>query len=112
MQPEAPKPNYDFMNSQSTVAPRARLPEFFKHASGISLISVIVVLFILVAVIIFGGSGSSYKNELDLIARAQEIDRVTDLVTTQAQAQDTKDLASNVGSNFLSQQRQFVGYLN
>lgn len=109
--PPGSRPNYDFLNAKPPTKSRFSLPTSLDHFSGISLVSILVIVLIVLMVVLFGSSGSAYKNEVDIIARGQEIIRVSTLATKAAQDQDLKDLAATVSTNISSQQQQLVAYL-
>lgn len=112
MPPDSQKPNYDFINNPKlATSGRRGLPNFFQHASGISLLSLVAVIGIILMVVLFSGSGKSYSGEVDLISRATEIERVSSLVNDQASSQAIKDLAASVEASLTSQQEQLVAYL-
>lgn len=110
--PPGSQPNYDFLNAEPPTKSRFSLPASFDHLSGISILTILALLVIIFMIVLFGGSGSAYKNEVDIIARGQEIIRVSALATQGAQDQDLKNLVATVNTNLSSQKYQLVAYLS
>lgn len=115
MQPNAPNQQYDFiLKNQKPQRGRFHLslPGSGSSVSRGLLIGLVVIVLILFAILIFGGNGSANKPLVDLVARAQEINRVSTAVANQQDVSaDTKNLVATVQSVLSSQQQQIASYL-
>lgn len=115
MQPNPPSPQYDFILKEQKPQ-RGRfhlgLPGSGNNVSRGLLIGLTAIVLILFAIFIFGGNGSANKPLVDLVARAQEINRISTQVANQQDVTaDTKNLVATVQSVLSSQQKQMASYL-
>lgn len=112
-QPNAPNPNYDFILSGNQPAkPRfgLGLPKLPKPLSTAVVVVLVLFLLIIIYVVAFGSKSTSNAPLVSVMTRAQEIDRVSALVTQAAQDDDTKSLAATVSSTLTSEQAQLTHY--
>jgi peroxiredoxin family protein len=111
-------PNYKFIfNGQQK--PKGRFPFNLPGSNNLAKITALVVagavalgLLIIVFSSFFGSKGVNTKQVVDLIARGQEISRVSDLVAQQSKDTDTINLASTTSATIGSDQMQFVDYIH
>jgi hypothetical protein len=113
-QPASPNPQYDFiMNSgqqpKKGWLPNLGLPRPVQY--GLAAVLVLIVLIISWA-LLFGGKSGSTQEIISLMARAQEISRVSTLAGQQTQDSNTKALAATVNSALGSQETQLKNYLS
>lgn len=114
MQPRNPNPNFDFMLKDAPAAKRgSAMPTLPKPlVIGIGVFLVIIVL-IVISSLMSGRKNGSLQPYINVLAREQEILRVTDLAQQQLQLQDpqTQALAATVNSSLSSDQSQLSALL-
>lgn len=104
---------FDFILKDGPKAPKqypwSSLPKPVVFIAGLSLLLIIgILLFSLVS-----GNRVNVSDQLvDVMARAQEISRVSDLAVTQASSSDTISLAKTTSSTLNSQKQQISKYLS
>jgi hypothetical protein len=111
-------PNYGFIfNDQQK--PKKRFPFSLPGGSNLTKITLLIVIgaatlgaLIIALSSFFGGNGVNTKQINDVIARAQEISRVSDLVNQQSRDVATLNLASTVSASLTSDQVKLISYLN
>jgi len=121
MQPEQPQasppgqnPQYNFIMDagkqpkKGLSLPKLNLPRPIKIAIG-----GIIALFLIIVLssLLFGNKSSRYQPYLTVMARGQEIARVSALAKDDSQDQTVQNLASTVQTTLLSQQSQITAYL-
>lgn len=113
-QPQSPNPNFDFILKDNQPAKRGMgLPNLPKPAKiGLAVVGAIILLVIVSSVLSSGKSGAN-QPVISVMARGQEILRVTQLVQQQQTAPDqaTLSLAATVASDLSSDQQQLTAYL-
>jgi peroxiredoxin family protein len=111
-------PNYKFIfNGQQK--PSGRFPFRLPGSNNLAKITALVVagamflgLLIVVFSSFFGSKGVNTNQVVDLIARGQEISRVSDLVVQQSKDTDTINLATTTSATISSDQVQLVDYIH
>lgn len=83
-----------------------------KPAKIILLAVAILLVFIIVYLVLFGGKTTNSDQLISIMARAQEISRVSLLVQQQAKTADTKDLASTTETVLNSQSKELGSFLS
>lgn len=113
--PASAPEKFDFMMKESPKPP-GRLNSLFSWMPKPAKIVLAVVgaLFILVIfyAIFFGGKVTNTDQLTSVMARAQEISRVSTLAQQQAKAADTKDLATTTEAVLSSQEQELKNYLS
>ncbi|MBI2589232.1 hypothetical protein HYW35_03485 [Candidatus Saccharibacteria bacterium] len=112
-QPASPAPGqFDFILKDSPKPPRhfpwSGLP---KPAVLIAGVSLVLIIGILLFSLLFGKRVSNSAQLIDIMARAQEISRVSTLARQQATADDTKALALTTGDSLSSEKQEIAKYL-
>lgn len=112
MQPQSPNPDFDFMLKDQAQAKRGLALPGGKLVKIVAIAVVAVLLLVIITSILRGNKGGPQAMVL-LLARENEILRVTQLAQNQYQLQDpgTTALAATVTANLTSQQQQFTTYL-
>lgn len=114
MQPQSPKPDFDFMLKDNQPAKRSLTMPSLPKPIKIVLLVIVSITLVTVALSWFSGRNSGANQPIiNVMARGNEILRVTTLVQTQLQLQDpqTKALASTVSSSLSSDQAQLKAYM-
>lgn len=112
-QPNTPNPNYDFILSGNQPAKSKfglNLPKLPKPLSTVVVVILVLFLLIIIYVVAFGSKSTTSTPLVSAITRAQEINRVSALVTQAAQDDDTKSLAATVSSVLTSEQTQLTHF--
>lgn len=103
---------FDFILKDSPKPPRqypwSSLPKPLVLIAGISLL---LIIGITIFSLLFGNRVSNGGQLIDIMARAQEISRVSTLAQQQASANDTKALALTTGDSLSSEQQEIAKYL-
>jgi hypothetical protein len=111
-------PNYKFIFSGQQKS-GGRFPFRLPGSNNLAKITALVVaaaivlgLLIVVFSSFLGSKGVNTKQIVDLIARGQEISRVSDLVAQQSKDADTINLATTASTTISSDQEQLVDYIH
>ncbi|MEX1995439.1 MAG: hypothetical protein WD887_01555 [Candidatus Saccharimonadales bacterium] len=122
MQPSSPKPGtpappdqYGFiLNNDPKPKPRFKLPlpKLPKPLLFVLGGSLIILIILVLAAAIFGGRSGSPQPLVDVMARSQEIIRVTDIAVPEVTDNGTKTLAATVKSSLASEQAELNTYLS
>jgi len=96
---------------------RLGLPKNNNFAKTVALVvggGIVLIILIIAASSFFGARGVNSKQLVDIMARAQEISRVSNLVSQQQQNVDpnTLNLAATTSSALSSEQTQLLAYLH
>ena len=114
MQPQSPKPDFDFMLKGDQPVKRGLAMPSLPKPIKIVLLVILAITLVTVALSWFSGRNSgSTQPIISVMASGSEILRVTTLVQTQFQLQDpqTKALAATVSSSLTSDQAQLKTYM-
>src|SRR5579862_8131295 len=116
MQPQNPNPDFDFMfkdkqSSKKSLLPSLNLPKPAKI--GLAIVVGLIILTV-ISSLLSGRNKGSTQAFIDVLARGQETQRVTQLVQQQLQLQDpqTIALAATVSSSLASDTAQITSYLS
>jgi len=116
MQPQNPNPDFDFMfkdkqSSKKSLLPSLNLPKPAKI--GLAIVVGLIILTV-ISSLLSGRNKGSTQAFIDVLARGQETQRVTQLVQQQLQLQDpqTTALAATVSSCLASDTAQITSYLS
>jgi hypothetical protein len=107
-------PNYNFIFNDQKPKRRFRLPSInspLKMALLIIGAGAVLGALIIVLSSVLGPKGLNAKQLSDVIAKAQEIGRVSDLVTQQSRDLDTVNLAVTTSTTLTSEQTELVSVL-
>lgn len=111
--PQSPNPNFDFILKEKQPSraglPLANLPKPAKI--GLAVLGGIILIIVITSLL--SGKGGTGQPLIGVLARGQEILRVTQLVQQQQPAPDqaTLSLAATVSSDLSSDQQQLTAYL-
>lgn len=112
MQPQSPTPQYDFiLNNQPAPKKFRPLPGPAGPARNILIAVLAVFLVVLLAALLLGGRSGSTQPIINVMARNQEISRVSTLVGQQSKDPTTQALVSTVNSSLGSDKARLAGYL-
>lgn len=114
MQPQSPKPDFDFMLKDNQPVKRGLSLPGIPKPIKIVLAAIVFITILIVALSWFSGRNSSITQPVvNVIARGSETLRVTTLVQSQLQLRDpqTRALAATVSSSLSSDQVQLKTYL-
>jgi len=113
MQPQSPDPQFDFMLKDSPQPKRGLVPAIPKTAKIILAAVLGIFLLVIIIALISGRNKGSTQGIVSVMARNQEIIRVTDLAQ-QLQLEDpqTQALAATVSASLSSDKQRLLDYLN
>jgi hypothetical protein len=113
-QPNSPNPQYDFiMNGRQkpgrNLLPSLNMPKPVKMGL---LGAIVLIVLILISALIFNHKSGADSPITELMAQAQEIARVSDVVNQEAQDSTVQTTASTVSAVLNSQEQQLGSYLS
>lgn len=114
MQPQSPNPDFDFMlKNQPPARRRLPLPHLSRPLKVAGVVIIAILLIIIVNSVLSGRKNANFQPIVGVLARNQEIVRVTGLTQTQLPLQDpqTQGLAATTYSALSSDKQQLGGYL-
>lgn len=115
-QPVSPDPQYDFIYKNQQQGPKKKfgLPSFALNMrpAFLVLFGLIGVIFLVVLYsLFFGGKGGNTQELVNIMARGQEIARVSSYVVQQSPDAESQELAMTTSSSLASDQSQLLAYL-
>lgn len=114
MQPQSPNPDFDFMLKNNQQPSRG---QWLSHLHGRTKVTLGVIGAIIILIVVFallaGRNSGGTQPIINVLARAQETVRVTNLTQQQLHLQDpqTQALAATVFSSLSSDRQQLIKYL-
>lgn len=113
-EPATPNSSYDFLYAKGQQTKSGRKFELPKLSKPMWLlaISLVVLLLIVILAFVFGRSSFNSQGYVELMSRAQEIVRVSDLAKDQTKNKDTLALISTTKATLSSEKNSIASYLS